>query len=107
MMTTEERLRFIVTKVEQSPLPDPEKLKLYTAMREGIKACVMPVLLKNMSKEQLDRLNTHLDEVTPEKFVELVTSALRTPDVYTDMDELLGQVLDSYEKTLQEYHIID
>lgn len=107
MITAEEKLKLLVLKIENSSLSQDERAEVYIGMREGFKSTYLPVIMKNLSKEELDKLHKDLDHVTPDKFLNLIKSAFRTKQIYKDMDELLMKILTNYEATLKEKKIIE
>lgn len=73
----EEKLKEIITKIEQSDLTDQEKEELYTAISEGLHATVLPVLVKYMPQDQVDEITNHPETLTVDRYVQLVTEALK------------------------------
>ena len=106
MITTEEKLQLLVLKIEASSLSPRERAEIYVGMREGFKSAYLPIIMKNLSKEELDKLHQDLEHVTPDKFMTLIKSAFRTKQIYQDMDELLLKIINNYEKLLQEERVI-
>ncbi len=42
----DDKLRAIITKVEQSEMTDDEKEQVYSAISDGMRALVLPILVK-------------------------------------------------------------
>ncbi len=94
--TMEDKLKTIVTKIEQSDLNDQEKEELYTAISEGLHATVLPVLVRYMPQDQVNDVTNNPDSLTVERYVQLVSDAVKNeaalPEIAAKMDELLVEV---------------
>lgn len=92
----EEKLKAIITKIEQSDLTDQEKEELYTSISEGLHATVLPVLLKYMPQDQVDEVTNHPNTLTVDRYVQLVSDAVKNeaalPEIAGKMDSLLVEV---------------
>lgn len=92
----EERLKAIITKVEQSDLSLEEKEKVYRAISEGLRATVLPILLKCMPQGELDELTKNPETITVDRWVGLVGTALKDErvgrEVPLKIDELIVEI---------------
>lgn len=89
----EDKLKAIITKIEQSDLTDQEKEELYTTISEGLHATVLPVLVKYMPQDQVDDVTNHPDTLTVDRYVQLVSDAVKNgaamPEIAKFMDAFL------------------
>lgn len=96
MVTMEDKLKGIITKVERSDMTDEEKESLYAAISEGLHATVLPVLLPYMPQDQVTAVTNNPDLLTVDKYVQLVSDAVKNPAalpaVAAKMDELLVEI---------------
>ena len=106
MITTEEKLQLLITKIEGSSLSIEDRSLIYAKIRDGFRSAIFPVIVKNLSQEELQKLHRDLDHVTPQKFLSLISSAFSTKQIYKDMDELLLKIIYNYEKLLKEERVI-
>jgi hypothetical protein len=99
----EDKLKAIVTRIEQSKLSEEEKAELYTTISEGLQVTVWPVLLKYMPKEQLDFLAADpKSRVTVESYSQLITDTIKDGQALTEIDTLMNEVLTEVDKALSE-----
>lgn len=91
-----DKLKGIITKIEQSTLTAQEKESLYTALSEGLHATVLPVLVKYMPQEQVADVTSHPETLTVPKYVQLVSDAVKNqqalPEIAKSMDAFLVEV---------------
>lgn len=92
----EDKLKAIITKIEQSDLTNPEKEELYAAISEGLHATVLPVLLKFMPQDQVNDITNNPNTLTVDRYVQLVSEAVKNeqalPEIARSMDALLVEV---------------
>lgn len=92
----EDKLKSLITKIEQSDLTDQEKEELYTAISEGLHATVLPVLVKYMPQDQVDEVTNHPDTLTVDRYVQLVSDAVKNeaalPEIANKMEGLLVEI---------------
>lgn len=92
----EDKLKGIITKIEQSDMTDQEKEELYTVISEGLHATVLPVLVKYMPQNQVDDVTNHPETLTVNRYVQLVSDAVKNeaamPEIANKMDALLVEV---------------
>ena len=99
----EEKLRAIVTRIEQSKLSDEDKAELYATISEGLQATVWPVLLKYMPKEQLEYLAADpKSRVTVESYAKLIEDTIKDGAALKEIDRLMNDVLSEVNKALKE-----
>ncbi len=99
----EDKLKAIVSRIEQSKLSEEEKAELYTTISEGLQVTVWPVLLKYMPKDQLDFLAADpKGRVTVESYATLITDTIKDGVALKEIDDLMNQVLDEVDKALSE-----
>lgn len=92
----DDKLKGIITKIEQSDMTDQEKEELYAAISEGLHATVLPVLLKYMPQSEVDDITNNPDTLTVDRYVQLVSDAVKNeaalPEIAGKMDSLLVEV---------------
>ncbi len=92
----DDKLKGLITKIEQSDLTDQEKEELYTAISEGLHATVLPVLLKYMPQDRVDDVTNHPEMLTVDRYVQLVSDAVKNeqtlPEIAGKMDALLVEI---------------
>jgi hypothetical protein len=98
----EDKLKAIVTKIEQSQLPEDQKEELYATISAGLQATVMPVLLKYMPKDQLTDLSDNPSKVTVESYTKLIEDTIKDGQALKEIAQLMDEVLQEVEKALQE-----
>ena len=99
----EDKLRAIVTRIEQSKLSEEEKAELYATISEGLQATVWPVLLKYMPKEQLEFLSADpKSRVTVESYAKLIEDTIKDGEALKEIDRLMNEVLAEVDKELKE-----
>lgn len=99
----EDKLKAIVTRIEQSKLSEAEKGELYTTISEGLQATVWPVLLKYMPKDQLDYLAADpKTRVTVESYATLIENSIKDGKALAEIDSLMSGILSEVDKALTE-----
>ena len=99
----EDKLKAIVTRIEQSKLAEEDKAELYTTISEGLQLTVWPVLLKYMPKDQLDYLAADpKGRVTVESYAKLITDTIKDGEALKEIDSLMNDVLGEVDKALTE-----
>ncbi len=99
----EDKLKAIVTRIEQSKLSDADKGELYTTISEGLQATVWPVLLKYMPKEKLDYLaQDPKTRVTVESYATLIEDTIKDGQALKEIDDLMTHILGEVDKALTE-----
>ena len=92
----EDKLKAIVTRIEQSKLADSEKAELYNTISEGLQATVWPVLLKYMPQDQVADVTDHPETLSVDRYVQLITDAVKNdaalPEIAKSMDAFLVEV---------------
>lgn len=92
----EDKLKGLITKIEQSDLTDQEKEELYTAISEGLHAAVLPVLLRYMPQQEVTDVTNNPDALTVDRYVQLVSDAVKNetalPEIANKMDGLLVEI---------------
>jgi hypothetical protein len=99
----EEKLKSIVTRIEQSSLSQEEKDELYATISEGLQLTVWPVLLKHMPKDQLDYLAADpKGRVTVESYGKLITDSIKDGEALKEIDAQMNEVLTEVDNALTE-----
>lgn len=99
----EDKLKAIVTRIEQSKLSEEEKNELYTTIAEGLQLTVWPVLLKHMPKDQLDYLaEDPKGRVTVESYAKLIEDSIKDGEALKEIDSLMTDVLAEVDQALTE-----
>lgn len=99
----DEKLKAIVTRIEQSKLSEEDKAQMYTTISEGLQLTVWPVLLKYMPKDQLDYLAADAkSRVTVESYAKLIEDTIKDGEALKEIDALMVSVLSEVDKALSE-----
>ncbi len=99
----EEKLKAIVTRIEQSKMSNDDKAELYATISEGLQATVWPVLLKYMPKEQLEYLSADpKGRVTVESYAKLIEDTIKDGVALKEIDGLMNNVLAEVDSALKE-----
>ncbi|OGG04200.1 hypothetical protein A2Z33_03540 [Candidatus Gottesmanbacteria bacterium RBG_16_52_11] len=98
----EDKLRAIVTRIENSKIPDSDKEDLYATISTGLQATVWPVLIKYMPKEQLKDLSDNPAKVTVETYAKLIEDTVKDGKAFAEVAKYMDQVLGEVEKVLTE-----
>ncbi len=99
----EDKLKAIVTRIEQSKLSEAEKGELYTTISEGLQATVWPVLLKYMPKDKLEYLAADpKSRVTVESYAALIEDTIKDGAALKEIDTLMTKVLGEVDQALME-----
>lgn len=98
----DDKLRAIVTRIENSSLLESDKEQIYLLISQGLKATVIPSILKYMPKTQLTDLANQPAKLTVDSYVKLIEESVKDgqaiAEIVKSMEELLGIV----ESVLQE-----
>lgn len=105
-MSVEERLRSIVTHIENSHLSEDEKRELYASISVSLRSVVWPILVIHMPEEKLSMLSKNVSQVTIEEYYGLIKASLTDMTVLTELEDLMLTMLDGAEKVLREHLII-
>lgn len=89
----DDKLRSIITKIEQSDMTDEEKEELYAALSDGMRALVLPILVKYMSQEEVTELANASDKITVDRWVELVEAAVKNEQAQKEIPNALDKLL--------------
>lgn len=99
----EEKLKAIVTRIEQSKLSENDKAELYATISEGLQATVWPVLLKYMPKEELEFLSADpKSRVTVESYAKLIEDTIKDGEALKEIENLMNDVLAEVDAALKE-----
>ena len=99
----EDKLKGIVTRIEQSKLTEQEKAELYATISEGLQATVWPVLLRFMPKDQLEFLAADpKSRVTVESYAKLIEDSIKDGEALKEIEGLMNDVLSEVDTALQE-----
>lgn len=101
----EEKLKAIVTRIEQSKLSEEDRAELYATISEGLQATVWPVLLKYMPKDQLETLAADKSKVTVESYGKLIEDTIKDGEALKEIDGLMNEVLSEVDKALKEENV--
>lgn len=102
----EDKLKTIVTKIEQSSLSNDDKEALYAQISESLHNVVVPVLLKYIPKEQLDSLANNPPKDMVAAFVVLIKNAIQDGKALKEVSDLVDEVLIDVETALQKGGIV-
>lgn len=102
MDVIDEKLRGIVTRVEESKLSDMEKEEIYRTLAEGLQTTVWPILLKYMPKEQLEDLANNPAKVTIESYGNLIEETVKDGKALEEIQGLMMQILDEVDGALTD-----
>jgi hypothetical protein len=98
----EEKLKAIVTRVEESKLSEEDKAELYATISEGLQATVWPVLLRYMPKDQLESMAADKSKVTVESYAKLIEDTVKDGEALKEIEGLMNDVLAEVDKALKE-----
>ncbi|MBI4065516.1 hypothetical protein HY409_04085 [Candidatus Gottesmanbacteria bacterium] len=105
-MSVEEKLRSIVTYIENSHLLAGEKQHLYATFSASLRSVVWPILVSHMPEEKLSMLSNKASQVTIEEYYGLIKVSLTDMTVLTELEDLMLTMLDGAEKVLRERLVI-
>lgn len=105
-MSVEEKLRSIVTYIENSHLLESEKQHLYATFSASLRSVVWPILVSHMPEERLSMLSKNVSQVTIEEYYGLIKASLTDMSVLTELEDLMLTMLDGAEKVLRDRLII-
>lgn len=106
MGALDDRLRHLITVVEQSVLELEEKQEVYDMLRLGLHVTVLPVIAKYVPKETLNALKAKGKQVTALEYMSMVGDTIRDGDALSEMETLMHTVVDAVEDVLRKEHII-
>jgi hypothetical protein len=98
----EDKLRAIVTKIEQSNLLESDKNHLYGMISLGLQETVEPVLLKYVPKDTLMTMTSGIYKFTVESYVDLISDAVKDGKALNEIDQTMQEMLAVVDKALQE-----
>ncbi len=105
-MSVEEKLRSIVTHIENSHLLESEKQHLYATFSASLRSVIWPILVSHMPEERLRELSKNVSQVTIEEYYGLIKTSLTDMTVLTELEDLMLTMLDGAEKVLRDRLII-
>ena len=89
----DDKLKALITKIEQSDMTDPEKEQLYAALSDGMRALVLPILVKYMPQDQVTELTNSPDKITVDRWVQLVEAAVKNEQAQKEIPNALDKLL--------------
>jgi hypothetical protein len=98
----DDKLQLLVTRIEQSGLPENDKLDLYIKIREGLQSMVWPVMIKFMPKDRLETLSKDPSQITIESYGDLIKETIKDGQALKEIFGIMDTMLDAIEKTLTE-----
>lgn len=105
-MSVEEKLRSMVTHIENSHLSENEKHDLYVSLSVSLRSAVWPVLVGHMPEDQLKKLAGNISQVTIEEYYDLIKASLTDSTILDELESLMMTMLVAAEKVLRERLII-
>jgi hypothetical protein len=98
----EDKLRAIVTKIEQSNLLESDKNHLYGLISLGLQETIEPILLKYVPKDKLMTMTNGIYKFTVDSYVELISDAVKDGKALDEIDMEMQNMLSEVDKVLQE-----
>lgn len=98
----EEKLNSIVSRIEQSSLPDQEKDELYATISVALGETVWPVLAKYLPEEKLDNLLVTHGKVTIESYSDIIKDTLNDGLAIEEITKQMTALLTEIEALLQK-----
>jgi hypothetical protein len=100
-MTTEEQLKAVIAKVEQSDISREEKDEIYTMISKNLHEAVMPVLVKYMSQDKLMEFSKAPEKVTVEEYYALLADAFEDGKAVEELNQIMQGILQSVDASLK------
>lgn len=98
----DDKLRAIVTRIENSSLLENDKEQIYLIISQGLKATVIPSILKYMPKAQLQELADQQAKITVESYVKLIEESVKDGQAIAEIVKSMEELLIEIEIVLKE-----
>lgn len=89
----DDKLRATITKIEQSDMTDDEKEQVYGALSDGMRAVVLPILVKYMPQNEVTELTNAPEKITVNRWVQLVEAAVQNEQAQKEIPSVLDKLL--------------
>jgi hypothetical protein len=89
----DDKLRVLIAKIEQSDMTDDEKEGVYTVISDGMRALVLPILVKYMPQDQVTELTNSPEQITVDRWVALVEAGLQNEQAQKEIPNVLDKLL--------------
>ena len=89
----DDKLRVLIAKIEQSDMTDDEKEGVYTVISDGMRALVLPILVKYMPQDQVTELTNSHEQITVDRWVALVEAGLQNEQAQKEIPNVLDKLL--------------
>lgn len=89
----DDKLKALITKIEQSDMADEEKEQVYGALSGGMRALVLPILVKYMPQDQVTELTNAPEKITVDRWVQLVETAVQNEQAQKEIPAVLDKLL--------------
>jgi len=101
MDTFDQRLTNIITRIEESSLPDEKKAEVYAEISLGLQKLVWTVLIAYIPEQKL-KYSTAQSHITIDTYCELIDEALKNPDLPKDLYMMTMKSLGEIEILLDQ-----
>lgn len=98
----EDKLKALVERIEKSTLSDADREELYTTITEGLRASVLPVLIKYIPEEKIAEVTGKPETLTVDSYVQLISDAVKDGRAVKEVSDVLDRYLVEVERLLTE-----
>jgi len=96
----QQKLNEIIQKIDNSPFSSTQKNQLKAQVFELLKKAVLPVMVKHMPKDKLQKFIDEPEHTTIDQYGELFADALDDKSTMPELLELMDQILDQIYETV-------
>lgn len=98
----EDKLKTLVERIEKSTLTDVDKEELYTTITEGLRASVLPTLIKHIPDEKIIEVTEKPELLTVDSYVQLISDAVKDGRAVKEVSDVLDRYLLEVERLFTE-----
>jgi hypothetical protein len=102
----EDKLKALISRIEQSSLSPEEKAQLYATVSTGLQASIWPTIMQYVPKDKMDAIVAMpKDQLSAIEFAKLIESSILDGKALVEIDDVMNKLLDEIDAALKEEHI--
>jgi hypothetical protein len=106
MDAMQQKIRMILTHIEQSSIAESEKKNLVKILFDDIHDTISPILSVYMPSDKLAEFSEHPESITTDAFAAMYMNAITNKECHDEVKTALEEILEVYEKLLRDKMII-
>jgi hypothetical protein len=101
-LVLQEKLNNILEKIDNFPFSSTQKNQLKEKIFELLKKAILPIMVKHMPKDKLQKFIDEPEHTTIDQYGELFADALDDKSTMPELLKLMDQILDGISATLNK-----